>query len=63
MLKGRGRQSRAVGEGDGKAVLIVDDLVDTGKTAKVCAASLHFETLYAKPMGQPMVDTFITDAT
>jgi xanthine phosphoribosyltransferase len=53
----------ALGRGEGKAVLIVNDLVDTGKTAMVCAASAHFATLYAKPVGRPMVDTFITDAT
>jgi hypothetical protein len=32
----------ALGRGEEQAVLIVDDLVDTGKTAKVCAASAHF---------------------
>jgi xanthine phosphoribosyltransferase len=50
----------------GKGVLIVDDLVDTGKTAKVVRAVLpgaHFATVYAKPMGRPMVDTFITEVS
>jgi len=47
-------------------VLIVDDLVDTGKTAQIVRALLpraHFATVYAKPMGRPMVDTFITEVS
>jgi len=50
----------------GKGVLIVDDLVDTGKTAKVVRELLpqaHFAAVYAKPMGRPMVDTFITEVS
>ena len=50
----------------GKGVLIVDDLVDTGKTAKVVRELLpgaHFATVYAKPMGRPLVDTFITEVS
>jgi xanthine phosphoribosyltransferase len=53
----------ATGGGEGAGVLIVDDLVDTGQTAKVVRALLpraHFAAVYAKPMGRPMVDTFIT---
>ncbi|TCT12680.1 xanthine phosphoribosyltransferase [Tepidamorphus gemmatus] len=52
--------------GDGSAVLIVDDLVDTGKTARVVREILpkaHFATVYAKPMGRPLVDTFITEVS
>lgn len=52
--------------GDGAGVLIVDDLVDTGNTAKVVRGLLpraHFATVYAKPMGRPMVDTFITEVS
>ena len=52
--------------GQGKGVLIVDDLVDTGKTAKVVRDLLpnaHFATVYAKPMGRPLVDTFITEVS
>ena len=50
----------------GKGVLVVDDLVDTGKTAKVVRESLpgaHFATVYAKPMGRPQIDTFITEVS
>jgi xanthine phosphoribosyltransferase len=51
---------------EGKGVLIVDDLVDTGKTAKVVRELLpaaHFATVYAKPMGRPLVDTFVTEVS
>lgn len=50
----------------GKGVLIVDDLVDTGKTAKIVREILpaaHFATVYAKPMGRPQVDTFVTEVS
>jgi xanthine phosphoribosyltransferase len=50
----------------GAGWLIVDDLVDTGTTAKVVRALLpkaHFATVYAKPAGKPLVDTFITEVS
>jgi xanthine phosphoribosyltransferase len=50
----------------GKKVLIVDDLVDTGATARVVREMLpgaHFATVYAKPKGRDMVDTFITEVS
>jgi xanthine phosphoribosyltransferase len=56
----------AQGGGAGAGVLIVDDLVDTGQTAKAVRGILpraHFATVYAKPMGRPMVDTFITEVS
>ncbi len=52
--------------GDGEGVLIVDDLVDTGKTLEVVRALMpkaHFATVYAKPKGKPMVDTYITEVS
>lgn len=51
---------------DGMDVLIVDDLVDTGRTAEVVRSLLplaHYATVYAKPAGRPMVDTFITEVS
>ena len=54
------------GGGGGAGVLIVDDLVDTGQTAKAVRGILpraHFATVYAKPMGRPMVHTFITEVS
>jgi len=48
---------------DGTGILIIDDLVDSGKTLEVVRAlypNAHFATVYAKPKGEPQVDTFIT---
>ncbi len=53
-------------EGDGQGWLIIDDLVDTGRTAKAVREMLpraHFATIYAKPAGRPLVDTFITEVS
>ncbi|WP_448952763.1 xanthine phosphoribosyltransferase [Labrys neptuniae] len=50
----------------GEGILVVDDLVDTGSTAKVVRDRLpkaHFATVYAKPLGRPLVDTFITEVS
>lgn len=52
--------------GDGTGVLVVDDLVDTGKTLEVVRDLLpnaHFATVYAKPKGKPMVDSYITEVS
>ena len=52
--------------GSGKDWLIIDDLVDTGKTARIVREMLpdaHFATVYAKPDGRPLVDTFITEVS
>ena len=52
--------------GDGAGFLIVDDLVDTGTTARVVRGLLpraHFATVYAKPAGRPVVDDFITEVS
>jgi xanthine phosphoribosyltransferase len=66
VLKGVADSVVATGGGQGAGVLIVDDLVDTGKTARVVRGLLpkaHFATVYAKPMGRPLVDTFITEVS
>ena len=52
--------------GDGEGILIVDDLVDTGKTLELVRErfpNAHFATVYAKPQGRPVVDTFITEVS
>jgi xanthine phosphoribosyltransferase len=52
--------------GDGTGILIIDDLVDTGKTLKVVRdlyPNAHFATVYAKPEGRDMVETFITEVS
>ena len=50
--------------GNGDGWLLVDDLVDTGKTARAVREMVpeaHFATVYAKPAGRPLVDTFMTE--
>jgi adenine/guanine phosphoribosyltransferase-like PRPP-binding protein len=53
-------------DGDGDGLLMIDDLVDTGETARIVRDLLpkaHFATLYAKPAGRPLVDTFVTEVS
>ena len=50
----------------GKRLLVIDDLVDTGKTMQLVRQILpdaHVATVYAKPLGRPLVDTFITEVS
>jgi xanthine phosphoribosyltransferase len=50
--------------GDGEGFLLIDDLVDSGRTAQVVRQLLpkaHFATLYAKPAGRPIVDTCVKE--
>jgi len=52
--------------GDGTGVLIVDDLVDTGRTLEVVREHMpkaHVATVYAKPMGRAQVETFVTEVS
>lgn len=52
--------------GDGVDCLLIDDLVDTGRTAKIVRQMLpkaHLATVYAKPQGLPHVDTFVTQVS
>ena len=66
VLKGVSAAVKALGDGQGKGVLVVDDLTDTGKTARIVRDMLpnaHFATIYAKPAGRPMVHTFVTEVS
>ena len=66
VLKGVSAEHREPRRGTGKGLLIVDDLVDTGRTARLVRDMLpdaHFATVYAKPKGRPLVDTFITEVS
>ncbi len=52
--------------GDGSGFLVVDDLVDTGSTARVVRGLLpnaHFAAVYAKPAGRALVDSFVTEVS
>ena len=63
--KGETKVLKAV-EGSGKDLLIIDDLVDTGSTAKIVRKMLpeaYFATVYAKPAGKPLVDAYVTEVS
>jgi xanthine phosphoribosyltransferase len=50
--------------GQGEGYLLIDDLVDTGRTAQAVRQLLpkaHFACLYAKPAGKSIVDTFVKE--
>ena len=52
--------------GKGSGLLVIDDLVDTGRTARLVrdmVPKCHYATMYAKPAGRPLVDTFITEVS
>lgn len=49
---------------DDEKLLVVDDLVDTGETARALRERFPkacFVTVYAKPQGRPLVDKYVTD--
>ena len=50
--------------GDGEGCLLIDDLVDTGRTARAIRERLpkaFFATVYAKPEGRPFTDLCIRE--
>ncbi|MEM1277653.1 MAG: xanthine phosphoribosyltransferase [Pseudomonadota bacterium] len=52
--------------GAGEGVLIIDDLADTGRTLQIVREKYpkaHFATVYSKPKGAELVDTFITSVS
>ena len=56
------KEPEAAAAAKGAGWLLLDDLVDTGSTAKAAREVLpaaHFATVYAKPQGLPYVDTFV----
>ena len=62
----KGIAPEIVKSNEGSRILVIDDLVDTGATARIVREMLpkaHFATVYAKPQGRPMVDTFITEVS
>ncbi len=62
----KGVSEAVLGLDEGAKVLVIDDLVDTGGTARQVREMLpraHFATIYAKPLGRPLVDTFVTEVS
>ena len=54
----------ATAAGDGDGFLIVDDLVDSGVTARLVREQLpraKFACLYAKPNGRPVADLWVAE--
>ena len=52
--------------GDGEGILIIDDLVDSGKTLELVRSiypKAHFACVYAKPEGEKQADTYITSVS
>lgn len=52
--------------GDGEGILVVDDLVDSGRTLELVRQmypKAHFATVYAKPKGKPMVQSYVTEVS
>ncbi len=53
-------------EDQGNGWLVLDDLVDTGTTARIIRDLLpkaHIAAIYAKPSGKDVVDTFMTEVS
>ena len=52
--------------GDGDGILVIDDLVDSGRTLELIREmypKAHFGTVYAKPKGKPMVNDYVTEVS
>jgi len=66
VIKGISEEIIAASGGKGAGILVIDDLVDTGKTAKIVREILpeaHIATVYAKPLGEPIADTYVTEVS
>ena len=62
----KGVNADVIKKDGGAGVLVIDDLTDTGATAKKVREMLpnaHIATVYAKPTGVPMADTFVTEVS
>lgn len=52
--------------GDGEGILVVDDLVDSGRTLELIRQmypKAHLATVYAKPKGKPIVQSYVTEVS
>jgi xanthine phosphoribosyltransferase len=60
------KQAGSFEDNEAEEILLIDDLVDTGKTASLVRRMFpgaYFATVYAKPDGRPLVDSFITEVS
>ncbi len=59
-----GNPDRAVADDGGRGWLVIDDLVDTGGTARAVRRILpnaHLATLYIKPLGRGLADSHVRE--
>ena len=62
----KGIDDTLAAEDGGEGVLVIDDLTDTGATARKVREMLpnaHIATVYAKPQGRDLADTFVTEVS
>jgi len=62
--QGKANILKGMPDTDGEGWLLVDDLVDTGNTAKIARELLpkaYFVAVYAKPAGKPLADAFVKE--
>ena len=62
----KGIDETMAAQNGGEGVLVIDDLTDTGATARKVREMLpnaHIATVYAKPQGVPLADTFVTEVS
>jgi xanthine phosphoribosyltransferase len=55
-----------MGGGSGRGVLVIEELTDTGRTAKIVRDILPnapFRHRLRQPPGRPVVDTFVTEVS
>jgi len=66
-VRGEGRVIKPIAPGaEGSKPLVIDDLSDTGETLKLVRGllpSAHVATLYVKPAGKHLVDTFVAEVS
>lgn len=66
IIKGISADMIATAGSGGAGILVIDDLADTGQTARRVRQMLpeaHIATVYAKPRGAAATDTFVTEVS
>jgi len=57
---------KAITNSTGEGMLVVDDLVDTGNTLRIAKEMLpkaHIATIYAKPAGLALIDSYVLEVS